>query len=97
VTDTQSWADIPTCKEAGVPTEYTMLRGIFMAPGVSKEQVDFYLDMFAKIRATPDWKAYMETGAFNQTALTGEEFTKWLGSAENRHRELMKQAGFLAK
>jgi hypothetical protein len=39
----------------------------------------------------------METGAFNQTALTGEEFTKWLGSAENRHRDLMKQAGFLAK
>lgn len=97
VTDTQSWADIPTCKEAGVPTDYTMLRGIFMAPGVSKEHVDFYLDMFAKIRATPDWKAYMETGAFNQTALTGDDFVKWLGSAENRHRELMKQAGFLAK
>src|SRR6478735_521568 len=25
VTDTQSWADIPTCKESGIPTEYTML------------------------------------------------------------------------
>ena len=35
VTDTQSWADIPTCKEAGVPTDYVMLRGIFMAPGVT--------------------------------------------------------------
>ena len=31
VTETQSWADIPTCKESGVPTDYTMLRGIFMA------------------------------------------------------------------
>src|SRR5687767_13291319 len=30
VTDTQSWNDIPTCKEAGVPTDYVMLRGIFM-------------------------------------------------------------------
>src|SRR5687768_18466206 len=38
VTDTQSWNDIPTCKEAGVPTDYTMLRGIFMAPGVTAEQ-----------------------------------------------------------
>ena len=36
VTDTQSWNDIPTCKEAGVPTDYTMLRGIFMAPGVTQ-------------------------------------------------------------
>ena len=42
ITPTQSWNDIPTCKEAGVATDYVMLRGIFMAPGVTQEQVDFY-------------------------------------------------------
>ena len=31
VTETMSWGDIPTCKESGVPTDYLMLRGIFMA------------------------------------------------------------------
>jgi putative tricarboxylic transport membrane protein len=97
VTDKQSWGDIPTCKEAGVPTEYTMLRGIFMAPGVSKDQLDYYVGLLKKVRETPDWKDYMEKGAFNQTSMTGEEFTKWLGAAENTHRELMKEAGFLAK
>jgi len=30
VTDTMSWNDIPTCKEAGVNVDYLMLRGIFM-------------------------------------------------------------------
>ena len=40
VTDTQSWNDIPTCKEAGVPTKYTMLRGIFMPAGVTPDQLD---------------------------------------------------------
>ena len=97
VTETQSWADIPTCKESGVPTSYTMLRGIFMAPGVSKDQLEFYSNLLNKVRETPDWKAYMETGAFNQTAMSGDEYAKWLGSAEQRHRELMKEAGFLAK
>ncbi|MCY7371886.1 MAG: tripartite tricarboxylate transporter substrate binding protein [Polaromonas sp.] len=97
VTETQGWGDIPTCKEAGVPTEYTMLRGIFMAPGVTKEQTDFYVGLLKKVRDTPEWKDYMEKGAFNQTAMTGDEFTKWLGTAENRHRDLMKEAGFLAK
>lgn len=97
VTDTQSWADIPTCKEAGVPTDYTMLRGIFMAPGVSKDQLEFYVTLLKKIRDTPEWKDYMEKGAFNQTSMSGDEFTKWLGSAEQRHRELMKEAGFIAK
>jgi putative tricarboxylic transport membrane protein len=97
ITDKQAWGDIPTCKEAGVPTSYTMLRGIFMAPGVSKDQTDFYVNMLKKVRETPEWKDYMEKGAFNQTAMTGDEFTKWLGTAENQHRELMREAGFMAK
>lgn len=97
VTDTMSWNDIPTCQEAGVSADYVMLRGIFMAPGVTKDQTDFYLNMMKKVRETPDWKEYMEKGAFNQTALSGDAFVKWLGTAENMHRELMKEAGFLAK
>ena len=97
VTTTQSWNDIPTCKESGLASEYLMLRGIFMPPGVTKDQTDFYVGMMKKIRETPEWKDYMEKGAFNQTTLSGDEFVKWLGSAENMHRDLMKEAGFLAK
>lgn len=97
VTDTQSWYDIPTCKEAGVPMDYVMLRGIFMPAGVTADQLAFYVDLFKKVRATPDWKDYMEKGAFNQSFMAGEEFTKWLGTAENAHRTLMKEAGFMAK
>jgi putative tricarboxylic transport membrane protein len=96
VTDKESWADIPTCKEAGVPTDYVMLRGVFMAPGVTAEQSAFYVDLLNKVRATPDWKDYMEKGAFNTTAMTGADFTKWLKGAEALHRQLMGEAGFLA-
>ena len=97
ITDSQAWGDVPTCKEAGVPTEYTMLRGIFMPAGNTKEQTAFYLDLLKKVRETPEWKEYMEKGAFNQTVMDGENFNKWLASAEQKHRELMKEAGFLAK
>jgi putative tricarboxylic transport membrane protein len=97
ITATQSWQDVPTCKEAGVPTTYTMLRGIFMPAGVSKEQTAFYVELLKKVRATPEWKDYMEKGAFNQTSMDGENFNKWLGSAEQQHRDLMKAAGFLAQ
>ena len=97
VTTTMSWNDIPTCKESGLSTEYLMLRGIFMPSGVSKDQLDFYVNMLKKVRETPEWKDYMEKGAFNQTSLSGEEFTKWLSTAENMHRDLMKTAGFIAK
>jgi len=92
-----SWADVPTCSSAGIPVEYLMLRGIFMAPGVTPEQVAFYVDLLAKVRATPDWKDFMEKGAFRQTALTGDAYFAWLGKNEQMHRELMKQAGFIAQ
>jgi len=76
VTATQSWYDIPTCKEAGVPTDYVMLRGIFMPPGVTADQTAFYVDMMKKVREIPEWKDYMEKGAFNQTFMAGADYTK---------------------
>ena len=97
ITDTQSWNDVPTCKEVGVPTDYVMLRGIFMAPGVTQEQVDFYVELFKKVRATPEWKKFMSDGAFNQTFMTGKEFSNWLTLNEALHKQLMAEAGFLAK
>ena len=96
LTATESWNDIPTCTSAGMPLEYLMLRGIFMPPGVSDDQVKYYLDLFAKVRALPEWKDFMEKGAFKQTALTGQDYFNWLGKNEQLHRELMKEAGFIA-
>jgi putative tricarboxylic transport membrane protein len=97
VTDTMSWYDIPTCKEAGVSTDYVMLRGIFMPAGATKEQVDYYVDLFKRVRETADWKKFMEDGAFNTTFMSGPEYSKWVEKAESTHRELMREAGFLAK
>ena len=97
VTETMSWNDIPTCKEAGVPTDYVMLRGIFMAPGVTAEQQAYFVDLMKKVRETPDWKEYMEKGAFNQSFMTGADYVKWVENAEKTHRQLMSEAGFLAK
>jgi len=97
VTDKMSWSDIPTCKESGVDMDYLMLRGIFMPGGVTDAQRDYYIALFNKVRETPEWKEFMERGAFNQTALTGNAYRDWVAKEEQRHRELMKDAGFIAK
>ena len=91
-----SWSSIPTCKSQGLNTEYLMLRGVFMTPGATKEQVDFYIDLFKKVRATPEWADLMKNGAFNQSFMTGDEYVKWVANAEKEHMALMKDAGFLA-
>jgi putative tricarboxylic transport membrane protein len=96
VTESMAWYDIPTCKESGIPMEYVMLRGIFMSPGVSQDVVDFYVELFKKVRGTPDWQKFMEDGAFNQTFMAGREYVDWVAKAEVLHRNLMQEAGFLA-
>jgi putative tricarboxylic transport membrane protein len=96
VTAEMAWSDIPTCKEGGVDTEYQMLRGIFMSPGVKAEHTAYYIDLFKKVMATEDWKTFMKNGAFNQTFMTGDQFKTWVEANDKRHYELMKEAGFLA-
>ena len=92
-----AWNDIPTCKSQGLDMEYLMLRGIFMTPGATPDQVAFYVDLLKKVRETPEWKDLMKNGAFNQTFMTGAEYAKWVEKEEARHRDLMKEAGFLAQ
>src|SRR6185312_11753370 len=91
-----TWGDIRTCKSQGIDVEYLMLRGIFMAPGATPEQVAFYVDLMKKVREAPEWKDLMKNGAYNQTFMTGQPFADWVAKEENRHEELMKGAGFLA-
>jgi len=97
ITADMSWNDIPTCKSQGLDVEYVMLRGYFMPPGVTKDQVAYYVDLFKKVRETPEWKKLMDDGAFNQTFMTGDDYAKWVANAEKLHEGLMKEAGFLAK
>jgi tripartite-type tricarboxylate transporter receptor subunit TctC len=92
----KSWADIPTCKSQGLDIEYLMLRGVFMPPGVPNEAVAYYVDLFKKVRETPEWQQLMHDGAFNQTTMAGADYGKWVENEEKRHRDLMKEAGFLA-
>ena len=97
ITKDMAWGDIPTCKSQGLNVEYLMLRGIFMPGGATPDMVKYYVDLLDKVRATPEWKAFMEQGAFNQSHMTGKEYADWVANAEKLHEELMKEAGFLHK
>jgi tripartite-type tricarboxylate transporter receptor subunit TctC len=96
VTKDMSWNDIPTCKDSGLDVEYVMLRGIFMAGGVSPDQVKYYVDVLDKVRTTPEWKKFIEEGAFNTTTMTGKPYVDWITKNDQLHNGLMKEAGFLA-
>ena len=95
ITSTHSWKDLPSCKSQGLDVEYLMLRGIFMGPGATAEQVGFYVELFNKVRELPEWKLFLEGGGFKGTVLSGKNFQEWLLKAEAEHYRLMNEAGFL--
>ena len=97
VTDTQSWADVPTCKEQGLDVQYQMLRVIMLPGGVSPDVAKFYVDLLQKVAATPEWKTYLEKNALKPSFISGEALRQYLTKDEQTTREIMKAAGFLAQ
>jgi tripartite-type tricarboxylate transporter receptor subunit TctC len=92
------WKDIPTVKEAlGVDISYLMLRGIFGAPDMPKEAVQWYQDFLRKVGETPEWKKYMDEGALKSAFATGDEYVKWVEENEQLHKDLMAKGGLLKK
>ena len=90
------WKGIPTIKEAlGSDIHYLMLRGIFGAPDMPKEAVDWYVGFLKKVTETPDWKKYMEDNALKPAFTTGAEYVKWVEENEKLHRDLMARGGLL--
>jgi putative tricarboxylic transport membrane protein len=94
----QEWKDIPTVKEAlGVDLQYQMLRGIFGAPGMPKEAVDWYVAFLKKVYDTPDFQDYLHKGALKGAFTTGAEYVKWVEGAEKLHKDLMEKGGLVQK
>src|SRR6266699_313319 len=97
VTDTQSWNDVPTCKEEGLDIQYLMLRAMFLPGKVTPEQQAFYVDLFQKVTQTDEYKDYMEKQALKPIFLTGNDMLKFLEEDDKLNASLMIEAGFVAK
>lgn len=88
----KSWADLPTCLSFGIPVQYQMMRAIFTTPGATPEQVAYYNGVLDKVRALPEWQAFMAQGAYRPTTMKGAPFVDWLDRSASFHRTLMREA-----
>jgi putative tricarboxylic transport membrane protein len=96
IADGMSWYDIPTCREQGIDAQYLMLRGILMPKGVTPEQLAYYVNLLKQVRETPEWKDFVNRGAYKDDFLSGDAFAKFLEADEKRNRDIMDKAGFIA-
>jgi putative tricarboxylic transport membrane protein len=92
------WKTIPTIKEAlGADVHYLMLRGIFGAPDMPKDAVDWYVGFLKKVFDTPDFQKYMEENALKPAFASGAEYTKWVAENDQLHKDLMTKGGLIKK
>lgn len=92
----QSWTDVPTCMEAGLPIErYQMPRTVWLPRGVTDEQAAFYLGVLTKVRETDEWKAWLRRGSQSDVFLSGAELAEYIAADERQLREQFAEDGWL--
>jgi tripartite-type tricarboxylate transporter receptor subunit TctC len=96
VTETQSWADIPTCASQGIAIEeFRMPRTVFLPPGVPAGAQAFWVNVMQRVAATPEWKEYIERTSQSATMLSPDQMRALMESEEKTARELYGPEGWL--
>jgi putative tricarboxylic transport membrane protein len=96
VAASQSWADVPTCMEEGLPIErFQMPRTVWLPSGTTDEQVAFYLAVLAKVRDTDDWKDWLRRGSQSDAFMSGSDLAAYIASDERALREQFAEDGWL--
>jgi len=98
VTETQGWADIPTCKSQGIGIEQFQQPRIASLPGkVPAEAVTFYQDLLRKVAETQEWKDYVTRTAQTGRVLIGGDLSKFIDEDYARFQTVFKEQGWLVQ
>lgn len=98
VTEKEGWADIPTCKESGLPVErFQMPRTVWLPAGAPAGAAKFYEDVLRKVSETPEWKDYIERTVQTGKFLAGAELTAFVEADEKASRDVFEREGWIAK
>ncbi len=96
ITATQSWSDIPTCKEQGAGIEaYQMPRTVALPPGSPPAAVMFWADVLKKVTETPEWKDYLTKTAQTGNYKAGADLKTFIDEDDKRTRKMYEEEGWL--
>jgi putative tricarboxylic transport membrane protein len=89
----QQGIDAPTLKEEGVDVELFNWRGVFGAPGTTKEQQAALIGLFDRLNASAGWKAELAKRDWTGIYLSGDGFGKYIESEVTRITGILKDLG----
>ncbi len=87
--------DVPTVIECGYNVTYEVWRGIFGAPGMSKEAQDWWSANIKKMTETKSWKDALAKLQWEPAYADAATFTQFLADEEKSYTALMTDLGFI--
>ena len=85
--------NIPSLKEQGVHVELGNWRGIFAAPGITREEREALIRLVRAATETPAWKSTLEKLGWTPVFLAGDEFGKFLDEDTRRVAGIIESLG----
>jgi len=87
--------DVPTMKEQGVNVTYEVWRGIFGAPGMSKDAQAWWAKTIKKMVTTATWKGFLDQYALDDGYLPQADFQKFLDADFASSKDLLTKIGMI--
>ena len=84
---------IPTLKEQGINVELGNWRGVFGAPGISKQQRDALVHLVKAATETPSWKETLEKLGWTSVFLGGDDYKKFIDEDTKRIAGIIDSLG----
>ena len=89
-----SYPNVPTLKQAGYDVVATpQIRAVVAPPGMPKEALAYYEDLFLKLSQTASWKKYVEDYQLEDSYSTGTDLGKSIAQIEKDMRTQFQLAG----
>ena len=86
--------NVPLLKEAGFDIPVVpQVRGVVAPPGIPKENLEFWEDLFRKFTRTAAWKKYLEDNQFEDGYQNSAELLKFVDTFSAQMTEILKDAG----
>jgi len=85
--------EAPTLKEAGVDLEFTNWRGVVAAPDISAEDKAKLVGLVDQMHSSQQWKDAVAKNGWTDAYLSGDAFTTFLQSEEQRVKQVLTELG----
>ncbi|MEI6874136.1 MAG: tripartite tricarboxylate transporter substrate binding protein [Spirochaetota bacterium] len=88
-----SFKDVPTVKESGYNVTFDVWRGVFAAPGMSKEAQTWWAATLKKMTTTATWKGQLDNYGWADGYMAQADFAKFLDGDYALFKDLMVKVG----